>query len=355
MRNCTKDIDFKPLGITILSILFLGTVTFVKYKPVYNVTVSGETLGYVNEKSELDQDLNKYIKHREGTIALIDIENMPEYNLDLVARKTKTQEKKILEEIENTAVITYKTYAITVNGEQVNEVNTKIEAEDIISNLQSDLKEGVEFNLGIVEVFKTEQTAISEDSAYETLNGMKLAKTEEYEAEQARLEAERIAKEQAAREEEIRNKSATILASGISAVPTSYGSGNISGLNLNNPLKVEPLITSRYGESSSRRRSSHTGLDLATALGTPIYPIASGVVTFAGRNGSYGNKIAIDHGDGIESWYAHCNTLNVSVGTYVDTETCIATVGTTGNSTGPHLHLEIRINGSTVNPQNYLY
>lgn len=140
----------------------------------------------------------------------------------------------------------------------------------------------------------------------------------------------------------------------MAANTTSYGSGNISGLSLTNPLRVSPMITSRYGESGSRRYT-HTGVDLATSLGTPIYPIASGTVTFVGYNGSYGNKVVVDHGDGIESWYAHCNSLNVSVGDTVTTDTCIATVGSTGNSTGPHLHLEIRINGSPVNPQNYLY
>ena len=63
----------------------------------------------------------------------------------------------------------------------------------------------------------------------------------------------------------------------------------------------------------------------------------------------------VDHGDGVQSWYAHCNTINVGVGEQVSTDTCISTVGSTGNSTGPHLHLEIRLNGNAVNPQNYLY
>lgn len=278
---------------------------------------------------------------------------MPEYSFELVTRNTATQENKILNKIKDTAVITYKTYAITVNGEQINEVSTEVEAENIISDLQSDLKEGVEFNLGIVEIYKTEQTLVSKDSAFETLNQMKLAKTEEYEAEQARLEAERKAKEEAARKEAERQ--AQIYAqSKAAAASTSYGSGNISGINLTNPLRVTPLITSRFGESGSRRYV-HTGVDLATALGTSIYPIASGTVVYAGWQGSYGNLIQIDHGDGIQSWYGHCNSINVSVGDSVSTDTCIGTVGSTGNSTGPHLHLEIRINGNAVNPQNYLY
>ena len=273
---------------------------------------------------------------------------MPEYKLELVSKRTTTQEKRILEKIEDTSVITYKTYAITVNGEKVNEVNSQIEAENIVSNLQSDLKEGVEFNLGITTVFSQEQNGISKDLAFEVLNEMKLAKTQEYEAEQARLEQERIAREKAAQAEKAR------IAAMVAAQTASYGSGNISGLSLSYPLKTSPLITSRFGEGGSRRYV-HTGLDLATAMGTAIYPIASGTVIFAGDSGSYGNKVIIDHGNGIQSWYAHCNTINVGVGTTVSTDTCIATVGSTGNSTGPHLHLEIRINGNAVNPQNYLY
>ena len=353
LKKNTKDIDLKPLGITLLSVLFLGTITLIKYKPVYTVTVSGDILGYVNEKSELDKELNEYINHREGTIALIDIANMPEYTFELVSRNTKTQEKKIYDTIKDTAVITYRTYGITVNGEQINEVDTEAEAETIIANLQSDLKEGVEFNLGIVEIFKTEQDSVSYDSAFETLNEMKLAKTQEYEAEQARLEAERLAAEEAARQEAAR-QAAINAQYQMAANTSSYGAGNISGISLSNPLRTTPLITSRFGESGSRRYV-HTGVDLATSMGTPIYPIASGTVTFSGWQGSYGNMVIVDHGDGIQSWYAHCNTLNVSVGDGVTTDTCIATVGSTGNSTGPHLHLEIRVNGTAVNPQNYLY
>ena len=240
----------------------------------------------------------------------------------------------------------------------MDEVNTRIEAESIISNLQSDLKEGVEFDLGIVEIFRNEKIDTSKDTAFENLNGLKLAKTGEYEAEQARLEAERIAAEKAAAEEAARQEAARQAAlyaqSKAAAEATSYGSGNISGINLSYPLRVSPLITSRFGEYGSRRYV-HTGVDLATSLGTAIYPIASGTVVFAGWQGSYGNLIQIDHGDGVQSWYGHCNEIYVSVGEEVTPDTCIGAVGSTGNSTGPHLHLEIRINGNAVNPQNYLY
>lgn len=351
MVKHTKDI-IKPLKIVLLSTIFIGTVIFIKFKPVYAVTVSGKTLGYITEKSDLENKINEYKNHKEGTIALIDIETMPEYTLELVSKDTNTLEEEILGKITDNAVITYKTYAVTVDGKAIVEVDTEKEANEVVKKVQSDIKEGVNFELGVTEVLSKEINSVKEEKAYEKVNTLKLAKTEEYEAEQARLEAERIAAEQAAEAERIaeQNRKASLA---VAAVST--GSGNVGSLAVVNPLRTSPLITSRFGEVSGSRSSTHTGLDLATSLGTPIFPIANGTVTFAGWQGSYGNLIMIDHGDGIQSWYAHCNNLCVGVGATVTTETNIATVGSTGNSTGPHLHLEIRVNGSPENPQNYLY
>ena len=87
-----------------------------------------------------------------------------------------------------------------------------------------------------------------------------------------------------------------------------------------------------------------------------IVAAASGTVTYVNySNVSYGNCVKISHGNGVETLYAHCNSIYVSVGQTVSQGQAIATVGSTGNSTGSHLHLEIRVNGTTLNPQNYLY
>ena len=118
---------------------------------------------------------------------------------------------------------------------------------------------------------------------------------------------------------------------------------------------VTGTISSRYGSSSSLRKSTHTGLDIAAPSGTPIKVVSDGTVVFSNYNGSYGNLIKVDHGNGVETWYAHTSKMYVSVGQKVTAGDIIAAVGTTGNSTGAHLHLEIRINGQHVNPQNYLY
>jgi murein DD-endopeptidase MepM/ murein hydrolase activator NlpD len=122
------------------------------------------------------------------------------------------------------------------------------------------------------------------------------------------------------------------------------------GLALAKP--IEGTITSRFG---TRSRGLHTGLDIATSLGTPIKAAAGGVVTYAGYKGSYGYLVVISHGNGIETYYAHCSKLYVNAGDSVSQGSVIAAVGSTGNSTGPHLHLEIRVNGVAKNPQNYLY
>ena len=130
---------------------------------------------------------------------------------------------------------------------------------------------------------------------------------------------------------------------------TSYEYQSI-GIALSRP--ISGTITSRFGRRSS---GIHKGLDIATSSGTPIGAAAGGTVTFSGWSGGYGNFIIIDHGNGIQTAYAHCSALYVSAGQYVNQGQSIAAVGSTGNSTGPHLHLEIRINGVCQNPQNYLY
>lgn len=122
------------------------------------------------------------------------------------------------------------------------------------------------------------------------------------------------------------------------------------------PVK-EGYLSSGFGRRTdpiSGRMSMHTGLDFAAPTGTPIYAVGAGVVTFAARNGAYGNMIEVTHGGGYKTRYAHAHTLKVAKGELVQKGQEIATVGTTGRSTGPHLHLEIYRNGMAVNPARYI-
>lgn len=110
-------------------------------------------------------------------------------------------------------------------------------------------------------------------------------------------------------------------------------------------------VSSAYG---SRGGGRHTGVDLRNPKGTPIKVVDDGVITYAGYQGSYGNLVKVSHGEGIATWYAHCDTILVSIGDVVRKGDQIATVGITGRATGYHLHFEVRKNGVPQNPMNYL-
>lgn len=116
-------------------------------------------------------------------------------------------------------------------------------------------------------------------------------------------------------------------------------------------------ISSGFGRRSdplTGRIAMHTGLDFAAPRGTPIFAVGAGVVTFAGRNGAYGNMVEISHGDSYKTRYAHAHTLDVKKGDLVSKGQQIATVGSTGRSTGPHLHLEVFHRGMAVNPARHI-
>jgi murein DD-endopeptidase MepM/ murein hydrolase activator NlpD len=116
---------------------------------------------------------------------------------------------------------------------------------------------------------------------------------------------------------------------------------------------VRLIVTSGFGSRVhpvSRRHSSHEGVDLSAPKGTRILASRSGKVTFAGDAGGYGLLVIVDHGQGVETRYAHASALLVKVGQTVRAGQTIAKVGNTGTSTAPHLHFEIRRHGRPVDP-----
>ena len=117
-------------------------------------------------------------------------------------------------------------------------------------------------------------------------------------------------------------------------------------------------ITSRFGEprelSPSGGTRPHQGVDISVPPGTPIVAPADGVVTFCGQESEYGLLICIDHGNRFSTAYGHLKEALVQTGDQVKTGQVVGTVGTSGNSTGPHLHYEVRIQGNPVNPFQYL-
>lgn len=119
------------------------------------------------------------------------------------------------------------------------------------------------------------------------------------------------------------------------------------------PIKGNYRITSRYGwrrDPFTGRRSFHNGIDLAIHKGTPIYAALAGKIVATGVSNVYGNYIIVRHHAGYQTLYGHLNSILVRNGQYVTNQTRIGTVGTTGRSTGPHLHFTVYKHGATINP-----
>ena len=114
---------------------------------------------------------------------------------------------------------------------------------------------------------------------------------------------------------------------------------------------VQGPITSPFGWRWGRM---HEGIDIGVGYGTPIHAAAAGTVIYCGWESGYGNLVVIDHGGNLATAYGHQSSIAVSCGQQVDQGQVIGLVGTTGFSTGPHLHFEVRVDGSPVDPLGYL-
>ncbi|MFJ6805937.1 peptidoglycan DD-metalloendopeptidase family protein [Streptomyces anulatus] len=135
------------------------------------------------------------------------------------------------------------------------------------------------------------------------------------------------------------------------------GSSEATGSGWSAPLAGANVTTQYRASGASWSSGYHTGSDFQAASGTPVLAIGPGTVVSAGNSGSYGNEVVIKHEDGMYSQYAHQSSLNVSVGQTVTGGQQIGLSGSTGNSTGPHLHFEVRTGpsyGSDVDPIAYL-
>ena len=327
----------KSIKLTILiavSIFLIICAVALFFKPIYSVTINGEQVGYSKDKSKLQAKINNYIETGEGgdnsNIAFVQVDYLPEYKLCLLKRNIVTNDDEIFNKIKETGVVYYKYYAIRVGEEEKAYVSDFASAEQIVAQL----KEKESSNINQISIAEKYETQLKEFSTVETTV--------------ASLYVKKV--------EPVKKVTTTAKNTSTGKVNTST---NISyskvqlGINLIRP--ISGTITSRFGSKSSLRVSGHTGTDIAAPKGTKIKAAASGTVTFSGTKGSYGKLIVISHGNGVETYYGHCSSLLLSAGTKVSQGDVIALVGSTGNSTGNHLHFEIRVNGIAYNPENYVY
>ncbi len=316
LKFYTKE-TFKFLNFTLLALAIIFAMILIKFKPVYEVKISGREIGFIQNKNSFQSTVKANIQNYQAKNVYEVNSQEPEYQLKLVNREQEISESDILIALQKDMTITYQYFDIYIEQEKVQSVDTLADAKDIMNSLK---EKNSNLNIEIKEI-------LTQDVDQVDTEPLEVAKSNVFKKYNIMVD------EQKKQEEEKK----TINGVKLAVVP------------------VQGTITSRYGASSRIRVSTHTGLDIGAVKGTPIKAVASGTVTFAAYNGSYGNMVKIDHGNGVETWYAHTSKMYVKVGQKVDVGSEIAAVGSTGNSTGPHLHLEIRVNGEHINPQNYLY
>lgn len=308
----TKE-TIKFLNITLLSLGFIIAIVLIKYKPMYEVKISGKEIGYIESKDSLNKTIKNSVEnYNSANIDKVELTKSPEYELKLVEKTKENNENEIIIAVQKELEITYKYYEIASNEEIIEKVDTLENAEQIVNEIKE----------------------ITDEETILTINEKTTKNVEEMTTNTVEVAKKNIIEKL--------------------DIDTTKAITKINGIKVAS-LPVSGTISSRYGVSSRIRSSRHTGLDIAAKTGTPIKVIADGTVISAEYSGSYGKLVKVDHGNGVETWYAHTSKMYVEKGQSVKAGDVIAAVGNTGNSTGPHLHLEVRIDGQHINPQNYLY
>lgn len=318
----------KLISLVAVATVIITAAIILIYRPIYKVSLNGEIIGYCEDKDALQNKINDYMeKGEEGqkNVAFVQIDDMPEYQMCLQKKGITTNDDEIFEVVKKTGITYFRYYTIADDGKEKLSMATFDEAEATIKELKKK----------------------------ESQNSKDLTIIEKYEMELPELynQEKAVAK--------LYEKKVVVITSS-SGYPTTPSSGFSTSrstitkkvdLGMTFVRPVKGVVTSRFG---ARWGSVHTGTDIGVATGTPIYAAASGTVIFSGWKGTLGKFIVVNHGNGIQTYYAHCSALLVSKGDTVTAGQLIAKVGNTGRSTGPHLHFEIRLNGSALNPQKYI-
>ena len=329
--------------VSIATFLIVGAVSLL-YKPIYSVTLDGKLIGYCAQKSKLQERIDEYVENGNGdnkNVAFVELDSMPKYDLCLLKRGITTNDEEIFEKVAENGTTYYKYYAILDDNEEKLSVAEFSTAEEVVQGLKDKNSENAN-NIQIIEKYDTEfADCVDKDEAIESL----------YEEKKVEKPVVKVASSNSSTSK-ISSKSSGN-AAGFSTSRNMSRTTASLGINLIKP--ITGTITSRFGSVSSIRSGAHTGLDIGASSGTPVKVAASGTVIWAGYKGSLGNLVVVQHSNGVQTYYGHCSKIYVSSGQTVSQGQTISAVGSTGNSTGPHLHFEIRVNGVAYNPQNYVY
>ena len=329
------NISMKIIVAMLVGSSLMIALLLASYKPVYRVSLDGEELGYASSKSKIQDSIDDYLQNGDGgNVGYVLMEEKPSYSLKLAKKDIQTEDDMILAELKDTCDVYYRVYAVEVNGEQVCLADNMELAQTVVDKVMEEQED------------YTKQATVRVAEKYE----------QEYEAmEEENLEitvASIIKPIKAENDAVVKKKTTYAAAKKVSQEVLDSLLESTKELDFKVPVEGG-VITSRYGWRRNGQEY-HTGLDYGVAMGKPIYAAEDGVVTCAQWAGNYGYLVKIQHAGGYETRYAHCSRFAVTVGTEVKKGDVIAYIGSTGRSTGPHVHLEIRYEGKHLNPEDFL-
>ena len=184
MKYYTKEV-FKTMKIALIGFLVITIITLIKFKPVYAVTLAGETIGYIADKENIESEFNNYINDKDSNIAFRVSDGLPEYDLMLVSRKDNETDEEVLSAMKSAVVTTYQTYAITIDGEVKAQVSSEEEAMQIIEEMKGTIPAELEMKLGIVTEYSNIPVNPTKESAVASINEVKVQKETDYNNQKA--------------------------------------------------------------------------------------------------------------------------------------------------------------------------
>ena len=349
--------------------LFEGVGALVE---AYGISVNGEEFGYAASESDLrdllyriaepylNENTTGYDFVEDVQIYPVELPSNTEYNLDAIyAALTVCTVEDAYYEVQSGDTFNAIAYSLDMTPAELSGLNMDVNINKLMVGQKLKIQQAVPFLSVINYTNETYEEAISSPVEYIETSSLYIGNTKVKEQGTDGLalvnanatyvngvETER----EVVTSETLEEPTITYMYTGTTPRPKTASNGWYKW-----PLAIKGTVTSKYGyRYIFGSYSWHSGLDIGAARGTIIVASDGGKVTYAGTRGSYGKLVIITHDDGSQTYYAHCSTILVKKGDKVYQGQTIAKVGSTGNSTGPHIHFEIRINGKTVNPQNYI-
>lgn len=325
------------IGCAMVPSLAVTQVNFLKPRIMYNLPMTAQVNNfslavdnYIKELTEQGYVVTSKALDKEAILKSMQDQNMSSNRIKApLLRASSTFDKELIPKVID---VNISATQITIDTEVFYFKNST----DALAFVD-ELNEQIKTEYSIIENIEINKDNLTDQAVLD--KKIEDAKTEKQEIEQRQRELK-----QKKREEEAKKRQDKVTSRGGDYFRTSSQSTSF-------PLANYTYVSSSYGQ---RWGKLHTGIDLAASSGTCVYAWKSGTVTLSSWAGGYGNCILVKHSDGTTSRYAHLSGYNCSVGDTVTAGELIGYVGSTGNSTGPHLHFEVIINGSTVNPAPYL-